>query len=441
MTLLRFVVLIGAFLLSGCNTDVSDDETTTPDNARGGAAGANVTVGPTTALPMVIPDPPRNPTSMEKVALGRLLFFDPVLSGNRDLSCASCHDPAFAYADGKTVSLGTGNVPVKRNSPTVLDTAFNGLTLTNAHPDPAQAPLFWDSRARSLENQARAPVRALDEMRGAAFDEAQIFPEVSRRLATIPSYVTAFEAAFGPDSISEDTIVEAIAAFERTLVTGPSAFDRWLDRLRAGDPAPTADFGEAAIRGAALFVGKADCVRCHSGPLLSDGEFHMIGVPSRDGAGSTDRGRLEGVERLKADRFNAAGAHSDAPEGAQAKVTRATVVDPDAWGRFRTPSLRSAAATPPYMHQGQLATLEEVVRFYDTLEGATSLDHHGERMLEPLGLSEQEREDLVAFLRAVQGSTTGETDTSSKSGVTPATPAKSSEKPASGTSRATKSGA
>jgi cytochrome c peroxidase len=350
MTLLRCVVLIGAFLLSGCNTDVSVEETpTTTDNARGGAAGANVTVGPTAALPMVIPDPPRNPTSMEKVALGRLLFFDPVLSGNRDLSCASCHDPAFAYADGKRVSLGAGNVPVSRNSPTVLDTAFNGLTLTNAHPDPAQAPMFWDSRARSLEDQARAPVKALDEMRGAAFDEAQIFPEVSRRLAAIPSYVTAFEAAFGPDSISKDTIVEAIAAFERTLVTTNSSYDRF-------SRGETTALSAAAQRGLATFR-RNGCDHCHSGPMFSDYQLHRLGVP-----GSADVGAGNGA--------------------------------------FRTPSLRNVSRTAPYMHNGSLPNLDAVFQFYRRVDDRLDPALRGVN-----GPGRDDADDVRAFLDALSDGT------------------------------------
>jgi len=350
MTPLRCVLLIGAFLLSGCNPDVSDEETTTTtDNARGGAARGTVTPNPPSALPMVIPDPPQNPTSMEKVALGRLLFFDPVLSGNRDLSCASCHDPAFAYADGKTVSLGTGNVPVKRNSPTVLDTAFNGLTLTNAHPDPAQAPMFWDSRARSLENQARAPVKALDEMRGAAFDEAQIFPEVSRRLAAIPSYVTAFEAAFGPDSISEDTIVEAIAAFERTLITTNSSYDRFS---RGEITALSA----AAQRGLATFR-RNGCDHCHSGPMFSDYQLHRLGVP-----GSADVGAGNGA--------------------------------------FRTPSLRNVSRTAPYMHNGSLPNLDAVFQFYRRVDERLDPALRGVN-----GPGRGDADDVRAFLDALSDGT------------------------------------
>lgn len=133
----------------------------------------------------------------------------------------------------------------------------------------------------------------------------------------------------------------------------------------------------------------------------------MIGVPEARGGAPVDRGRLEGIELLQGDPCNAAGAFSDDPAGPRAKVTLATVPDPEAWGRFRTPSLRAASVTPPYMHQGQLDTLAEVVHFYNTLEGASSLDHHSEQVLQPLGLSLQQEADLVAFLRAVTGSTPG----------------------------------
>ena len=147
-----------------------------------------------------------------------------------------------------------------------------------------------------------------------------------------------YEAVFGSLPQASDAegvqaafakVGKAIAAFERRIVTGPSALDRWLDRLRAGDASPTDGFDARAVRGALLFVGAADCVRCHAGPLLSDGEFHMIGVPEAGGGMPTDRGRLEGVERLRADPFNAAGKHSDDPTGARAKVTLATVPDPE----------------------------------------------------------------------------------------------------------------
>lgn len=379
-------------------------------------------------LPAVPPDPTNRWADDPKaVAFGRDLFHETRLSRNGEVSCATCHRPELGFADGRALAVGIAKGT--RHTQSLLDAAH-------------QRWLTWDGRADSLWSQALHPFQNPLEM--------GLTPvEVVERVRAIEPLRAQYEMVFGPlpaagDAAAADAafarLGKAIAAFERTLVTGPSPFDRWLERLRAGDAAPTADFDEAAVRGALLFVGKADCVRCHSGPLLSDGEFHMIGVPTADGGAPTDRGRLDGVERLKADRFNAAGAFSDAPEGAQAKVTRATVTDPDSWGRFRTPSLRSAASSPPYMHQGQLASLEEVVRFYDTLEGATSLDHHAERVLEPLGLTESQRRDLVAFLRAVQGAPPAPTDTSLPAGGAEPRTGQSSEKPGAGGSQSSKNG-
>lgn len=380
-------------------------------------------LGPLPALP---PDPTNRWADDPKAAaFGRGLFNEPRLSRNGEVSCATCHQPDRGFADGRRVAVGLGTGT--RHTQTLLDAAH-------------QRWLTWDGRADSLWSQALHPFQNPLEMGLAP-------SEVVERLRSIEPLRAQYESLFGPLPAAGDAqgvdvafaqLGKAIAAFERTLVTGPSAFDRWLDRVRGGDDSATAEFGAAARRGATLFVGKADCVRCHAGPLLSDGEFHMIGVPTPDGGAPTDRGRLDGIERLKVDRFNAAGAHSDAPDGSQAKVTRATVADPDAWGRFRTPSLRVAADTPPYMHQGQLATLEDVVRFYDTLDGATSLDHHAERVLEPLGLTESQRKDLVAFLHAVQGSPPADTSSKARAGAPPN--AKSNEKQGVGGSQPLKTG-
>ena len=342
-------------------------------------------------LPAVPADPTNrwadDPAAAE---LGRWLFHEPRLSRNGEISCATCHQPDLGFADGRAIAKGleTGT----RHTQTLLNAAH-------------QRWLTWDGRADSLWSQALHPFENPLEM---GLSRA----EVIERVRKIEPLRARYEAVFGklpsPDDakgidVAFSRIGKAIAAFERRLVTGPAPLDRWLDAVRGGSDAPVQDFGPDAIRGAILFVDKADCVRCHAGPLLSDGEFHMLGVPQKDGGLPKDRGRLEGIERLKRDPYNAAGAFSDDPQGARARWTTATAPDPEAWGRFRTPSLRSAAASPPFMHQGQFASLEEVVRFYDTLEGATSLDHHSELVLQPLQLSEQERSDLVAFLKAVQG--------------------------------------
>jgi cytochrome c peroxidase len=214
-----------------------------------------------------VPSPVGNPTNPAKVELGRLLFWDPILSGNRDVACSSCHDPAFGYSDGRAVSLGTAGNHTKRGALTVLDAAWNGWTALTPKPDAAQAPMFWDNRARSLEAQARGPIVSDVEMLGSRFSEATIFPELVRRLTAIPEYVVRFKEAFAEEPISETTILAAIACFERGIVTVPS-YERWL----AGDETA---ISASAKRGVTQFRDNG-CSRCHSGPMLSDFELHRF---------------------------------------------------------------------------------------------------------------------------------------------------------------------
>jgi cytochrome c peroxidase len=285
------------------------------------------------ALPLAVPEPADNPTTPEKIELGRLLFWDPILSGQRDVACATCHHPDLAYADGRALSIGVGGHGLgpertagatahrtPRSSMSILNVAWNGLGAHDADVAEA-APMFWDNRERSLENQALLPIQNLDEMRGPNFSESEILPEVVRRLNAIPEYVTRFEAAFGAASISAEAIGKSIAAFERTLVN-PSSFDRFM----AGDDAA---LSHAAKRGLAAFIHDG-CSRCHSGPMLSDFELHRLGAP--DPPGVLDEGD----------------------------------------GRFRTPSLRNIVHTAPYMHGGTLDSLQAVLDFYEKVD--TSLD-------------------------------------------------------------------
>ena len=195
----------------------------------------------TSALPMEIQFPKENPTTTEKVALGKLLFYDPILSGNKDVACATCHHPETGYAEFLDISIGVNgkglgstrefeepnNIPfVKRNAQTVLNTAFNGIDVSN-HYDPDTAPMFWDDRVKSLEGQALEPILALEEMRGRTFAEDEILHEVVDRLQGIEEYQRLFESAFPEDVvISSDNLGKAIAAFERTLITNNSRFDQ-----------------------------------------------------------------------------------------------------------------------------------------------------------------------------------------------------------------------
>ncbi|HZZ90162.1 MAG TPA: cytochrome c peroxidase [Caulobacteraceae bacterium] len=270
--------------------------------------------------------------------LGKALFFDPRLSGSGAMSCASCHNPALGWQDGRTTALGAHGKPLPRHTPTLVDVAL-------------VQPLFWDGRAETLEDQARLPLETASEM---DMPEAQAV----RRVSSIPGYRSLFAAAFPGQPVSIDAIARAIAAYERTIVSGSSPFDRWI----AGDEGAVS---ESAKRGFALFAGKADCASCHSGWRFTDDGFHDIGLASAD----PGRARfVPGVVILQ---------HA-----------------------FKTPTLRGVADRGPYMHDGSVATLEAVVDHYD--HGYLSRPSLAAQM-KPLHLAPRDRTDLVAFLRALTG--------------------------------------
>ena len=299
------------------------------------ASGSSHTQGLLAALPTEVAAPSDNPTTPEKIALGQLLFWDPILSGQKDVACASCHHPDFGYAENLDLSIGANGVGlgaarsfapdrpvrfVKRNSQTVLNTAFNGLTATG-HDTPASAPMFWDLRVRSLELQALEPLKAQEEMRGDAYPEHLALSSVVARLKANAEYRRLFASAFGPrEPVSEATLGRALAAFERSLVTPNAPFDRYM---RGDQTAMT----PAQVRGMSRFQ-TAGCVNCHNGPMFSDYKSHVIAVP--------DSGKL-------------------AVSDAGINQTYA----------FRTASLRNLAYTAPYMHSGVFDSLREVVNFYN----------------------------------------------------------------------------
>jgi cytochrome c peroxidase len=364
-------------------------------------------VGCTTAAPLTaqekrqllslspLPAPPPDPTNRwaddpRAADLGRDLFFDARFSADGTVSCATCHRPGRDFTDGRELARGLGD----------------GTRHTPGLANIAQQPwLTWDGRADSLWSQALHPFESPREM---GMSRGEIIRIISEDAVLHGKY----RGVFGPFPASDDPqgvdrafaqVGKAIAAYERTIRTRPSAFDRWIERVRRGDESPVEYFGADAVRGARLFVGRARCIQCHNGPNFSDGQFHMIGVPLAGEAMDTDRGRIDGVAKLRQDPFNAAGAFSDDPDGPRAAVTRATEPDPQQWGQFRTPTLRNVARTAPYMHQGQVQSLQEVIRFYSTLEGATALDHHGESTLVRLDLTPQESADLLVFLQCLTG--------------------------------------
>jgi cytochrome c peroxidase len=291
------------------------------------------------ALPPVA-IPPDNPQTDAKVALGKQLFFDTRLSADDTVSCATCHDPALAWANHNAVDTGIKGRTGTRNSGTILDAAYMDVQ-------------FWDGRAKTLEEQALAPIHNPLEM-------GETLESVVKKLRGLAGYREQFEAVFGGD-VTADGIGKAIAAFERTVLSGPSPFDRYTAGDRTALP-------PAAIRGLRIFNGRARCRTCHNGAMLSDQGFHNIGV---------------GMDRAQ-------------PDVGREAVTK----EPKDRGRFKTPSLRNVALTWPYMHDGSLKTLMDVVEFYDRGGIANpTLDI----FIMPLGLGQDDRADLVAFLEALTG--------------------------------------
>lgn len=335
------------------------------------------------------PGPEADPTnrvadSDRAAELGQALFFDPRVSADGSVSCASCHDPAagFTTRDARAKSLGQ----TTRNAPTLLDVARRRW-------------YGWGGRNDTLWSQAVVPLLAPHEM-GSSAARVGALLDADARLAA------QWDAVWGGTRAQGDELLaqygKSVAAYQRRLATGPSAFDRYAQALRDGDAEAQALYPASALRGANLFFGKAGCRSCHAGPEFTDEEFHDLGLPPVKGL-KADEGRREGVRLLLADRFRADSAHSDAREGERARELAHLAPTTEDWGRFKTPSLRNATLTAPYMHTGQFATLREVVRFYSTLDGAAPRGHHGETVLKPLGLADAEIEDLLGFLATLEG--------------------------------------
>lgn len=295
-------------------------------------------IGP---LPTSVPIPATNLNYKAKVDLGKQLYFDGRLSKNNAISCAFCHNPFTGFADPRQTSIGVGGGIGGRQAPSVYNTGFIPLQ-------------FWDGRAGSLEEQAIGPIVNPVEM-------AETHENVVKKLGKIKGYQQQFRAVFGTD-VNLQGIAEAIAAYERTVVSTNSAFDKYvLGDAKAMD--------EAAVRGMALFKGKARCILCHNGPNFTDNQFHNLGVPQA-GPMKEDLGRFY-VTRQERDK-----------------------------GAFKTQTLRSITETAPYMHDGVFKTLEEVVDFLDQGGGPNP---NLSPIVKPLGLSKDEKADLIGFLKALAG--------------------------------------
>lgn len=346
-----------------------------------GCGGGGGTTTPPTAPPAVTPDssfaalgavpvPAGEPVTAAKVTLGHHLFFDDRFSADITLSCASCHDSRLGWGDGNAISRAYAGTEHWRNAPTAINAAYLDH-------------LFWTGRAPNLQKQAHGAITGAIEGNG---DPAMI----EERLAQVPGYVALFREAFGAARPTYPLALDAIAAFERaTCISTDSPFDRFLRGERTA-------LDDAATRGLALFQGKARCVQCHSGPLLTDQLVHATQVPSPP---SFDADALRQITV----RMQRAGS------AVPAEVARAHSGDLGHFhdtGRiehlraFRTAPLRYLKFTAPYMHNGVFETLEEVVEFYDRGGGSGTPK---DPLLRPLGLTASERDDLVAFLESGTG--------------------------------------
>ncbi|WP_299404945.1 cytochrome c peroxidase [uncultured Roseobacter sp.] len=316
--------------------------------------------------------PADNPQTPEKIALGELLFFDPILSGNGEMSCASCHRPEAGWAVQDKISFGYPGTTHWRNSQTVVNSAY-------------YKKLFWAGASGSLEHQARSAARG-----GVAGNGEDDMMEA--RLAFVPEYREAFREVFGDKYPLVRHAYMALASYQRSLVQTDTPFDNYM----RGDDAA---LSEAQKRGLDLFTGKANCAACHNGALLSNEAYYNIGVPPYDGWEEDELAQITFRFELYA-------------KGSTEEMYRETKDDPGLYfrtkqkadkGKFRVPSLRYTKYTYPYMHNGMLETLRDVVVFYNAGGGENEFAANKSELIQPLGLEEAEIDDLVAFLESLSG--------------------------------------
>jgi cytochrome c peroxidase len=366
------------------------------------------------------PDPTNEYADSERAAhFGQFLFYDTRLSGNGEVSCATCHQPDHGFADPDRLSTGIGQTT--RHAPTLLNVSYNRW-------------YFWDGRADSTWAQTHTPLEHPDEQGISRVEIAHVlhdddelrsayeqifgdlpdlsdesrFPDEGRPVPGNPDHPEhqKWQSMSEEDRRAIDRVManvgKAIGAFERRLVSRDAPFDAFIRGLQEGDTEDINRLDDSARRGLRLFIGKANCNECHTGPFFSDLEFHNLGLPPRGWLPSRDLGRYAGVSIVKEDRFNAAGPFSDAPESTAADEIEFLAQKAENRGQFKTPTLRNVERTPPYMHGGHFETLEEVVEFYAELDGRATVGHR-EESLEPFELTESEKDDLVAFLESLNG--------------------------------------
>ena len=289
-----------------------------------------------------IPWPADNPYSADKVELGKVLYFDKRLSADNSVACASCHAPERGFTDNSPVSTGIRGQKGGRSAPTTINRAYS-------------LAQFWDGRAATLEEQAKGPIQNPIEM-------GETHVNVVAKLNAIAGYRALFEKSFGSPEVTIDNAAKAIATFERTLLSGNSPYDRY----KAGNKAALT---AAQVRGMDVYFNTAKCDQCHEGVNLTANAYANLGI----------------------------GTDKPEPDEGRFAVTK----DPADWGKFKTPTLRDISKTAPYMHDGSLKTLEEVVEHYD--KGGIANKNLDEK-IKKLNLTADQKKDLVEFLKSLDGS-------------------------------------
>ena len=329
------------------------------------------------------PDPSNRVSAHpEAIDLGERLFFEPRLSPSGKVLCATCHVPFRGWQDARARAFGLAEA--ERNTPSIVNVRYNRW-------------FGWDGAGDSLWAQSLRPILEAREMGGSQAEAVAL-------VRGDPELACRFGKTFGIPPPADDAAVfaaigKALAAFQETIVSARTPFDEFRDALEKGDRGGLSRYPLAAQRGLRMFVGRGNCSVCHFGPGFSNGEFHDTGVPFFV-AGGADAGRHGGIKKLQSNPFNLLGRHNDDREGRSAIKTRHVALEHRNFGEFKVPSLRNVALSAPYMHNGSLATLADVVAHYSEIS-PDRLHSDGETLLKPLRLSREESADLVAFLESL----------------------------------------
>ena len=320
----------------------------------------------------------------DAIDLGQRLFFDPRLSRDGSRACASCHVPERSFTDGQPRAIGLA--PGDRNTPTLINARL-------------QRWYSHDGAADSLWSQSIAPMLNAREL-GSDIATLAALPRKDADLACRYEKTFGAKAQSGGDEEVLVNMAKAIAAFQETIVSGRTPFDAFRDALERGDRMAASKYPQAAQRGLKIFIGKGNCAVCHVGPNFTHGEFADIGVPFFLPGGGADGGRHAGIRKLQQSRYNLLGPYNDDATRDNATSTRHVTLEHRNFGEFKVPVLRNLRFTAPYMHNGSMKSLLEVVKHYSEVS-AERLHADGTNIVKALNLTAREQADLVAFLETL----------------------------------------